>query len=216
MDALDLGILRELARDQIVWFGRLDPRLSAAEIARRLHVDRATVSARLHAWERSGFLTGHAIVSSPLLFGARIAGGSLRVDDPVRKPPLLDDLGLVPGVLSAVDHVGPWTALLYAFETREGLERSRRLLARLPGVDEATPCVPFRAPEPEVEPTRLDWRIVRELSTAPRAPMGDVARKVGVSRKTFVRRLERLVEGRALWYLPLLDFTRYGKATIAR
>jgi len=216
MDSLDLGILRELSRDQIVWFGSLDPRFSAAQIARRLRVDRATVSCRLHLWERQGFLTGHEIVPSPLVFGASIAGGNLRVDALRHKPRILEDLALVPGVISAVDHVGPWVALLFAFETRPGLERSRRLLAKLEGVGEVTPCVPFQAPEPNVAPTPLDWRILNALRTRPRRPLHDIAKSVPISAKTLARRMDGLVRGRVMWYLPLLDFTRYTKATVTR
>jgi len=216
MDRLDVGILRELSRDQIVWFGSLDPRLSAAEIARRLRVDRSTVSSRLHAWERSGFLVGHEIVPSPLLFGSRIAGGNLRVAALAEKQRILEDLALVPGVISAVDHVGEWLALLFAFESRTELERHRKLLSRVSGVGEVSPCVPFRAPEPEVTPTSLDWRVLRALGAAPRRPLRAVARSVPLSSKTLARRLERLVRARAIWYLPLLDFSRYTKSTVTR
>ncbi len=216
MDALDLGILRELTRDQVLWFGNLDPRLSAAEIARRLHVDRGTVGARLHAWERSGFLQGHEVIPSPALFGAGFAGGSLRVEDLAAKPRLLEDLGLVAGVVSSVDHVGPWISLLYVFETEDGLDRARRLLLRLPGVGEATPCVPFRAPRPTVTPTPLDWRILRAFRKGTRRPVADIAKDAGVSGRTLARRGEALVLGRAVWYLPLLDFGRYTKGMFVR
>ena len=216
MDPLDLGILRELSRDQVLWFGRLDPRVSAAEIARRLKVDRGTIASRLRSWQACGFLRGHEVVPSPLLSHASFAGGSLRVDDLRLKTRLLENLGLVPGIVGAVDHVGPWVALLYVFENREALERSRQLLLRLPGVGEATPCVPFRAPHPTVEPSALDWRILRALRTEAKAPLARTARAAGVSTKTLARRLNRLIRGRAVWYLPLLDFTRYRKATVAR
>ena len=216
MDPLDVGILRELSRDQILWFGRLDPRISAAEISRRLRVDRATVSARLHDWERSGFLLGHEVVPSPLVFRARIAGGNLRVADLRTKPEVLNDLALVPGLISAVDHVGDWVALLYAYEDSRALERSRRLVERLPGVGEATPCVPFHPPEPTVVPTALDFRILDDLKSNPRRTLQQIARSVGTSSKSLVRRLTRLVQGRAIWYLPILDFTRYPKAVVAR
>jgi DNA-binding Lrp family transcriptional regulator len=216
VDPLDLGILRELSRDQIVWFGRLDPRFSAAEIARRLHVDRAAVSSRLSGWERAGFLRSHEVVPSPLDFGAGIAGGNLRVDDLLQKPAVLDDLALIPGLISAVDQVGPWVALLFAFETRDGLERSRRLLGRMAGVSDATPCVPFVVPEPSVVPTRVDWEILHALRASPRRPLREVTETANVSTKTLVRRMERLVEGRAVWYLPVLDFPLYPRATVAR
>ena len=216
MDPLDVGILRELSRDQIVWFGRLDPRLSASEIARRLHVDRATVGARLRAWEKQSFLRGHEVVPSPLVFGAKIAGGNLRVEDLRKKPRILEDLSLVPGLISAVDHNGDWVALLYAFGRPDELDRCRRLIERFSGVGEVTPCVPFVAPAPTMAPTRLDYRILSDLKSAPRRTLQEIARSVRVSPKSLVRRLELLVRGRAVWYLPILDFTRYSKAVVTR
>jgi DNA-binding Lrp family transcriptional regulator len=216
MDRLDLGILRELSRDQVVWFGRLDPRLSAAAVARQLRVHRATVSSRLRRWEQQGFLLGHEVVPSPLVFGAGIAGGNLRAENVGSKRRLLEDLALVPGLISAVDHVGPWIALLYAYETTDGLDRSRRLVSRLEGSGEVSPCVPFRAAEPTVALSALDWRILRELRREPRRTLTEVAHAVAVSSKTLVRRMERLVGGRAVWYLPLLDFSRYTHATMVR
>ena len=216
MDPLDVGILRELSRDQIVWFGRLDPRLSASEIARRLHVDRATVGARLRAWERQGFLRGHEVVPSPLVFGATIAGGNLRVEDLRKKPRILEDLSLIPGLISAVDHNGDWVALLYAFGRPDELDRARRLVGRLSGVGEVTPCVPFIAPAPTMSPTRLDYRILDDLKLGPRRTFQEIARSVRISPKSLVRRLELLVRGRAVWYLPMLDFTAYNKAVVAR
>jgi hypothetical protein len=156
------------------------------------------------------------VVPSPLDFGAGTAGGNLRVDALSQKPGVLDDLALIPGLINAVDHVGPWVALLFAFETRGGLERSRRLLGRMAGVSEATPCVPFVDPEPTVVPTRVDCESLHALRVSPRRPLREVAETAKVSTKTLVRRMERLVEGRAVWYLPVLDFTRYPRATVTR
>jgi len=216
MDTLDIGILRELSRDQILWFGRLDPRVSAAGMARRLGVDRATVGARLRSWERQGFLLAHEVVPSPLVFGAQIAGGNLKASEVRQKPRILDDLSLIPGLVSAVDHFGEWIALLYAFEQPEALERSRRLVTRLPGVGEVTPCVPFRAPEPTMAPTRLDFRILSALRRGSRRTLQETARAAGVSTKSLTRRMEQLVRGRSLWYLPILDFSRYKKSVFTR
>jgi DNA-binding Lrp family transcriptional regulator len=216
MDALDIGILRELSRDQILWFGRLDPRVSAAGMARRLGVDRATVGSRLQSWERQGFLLGHEVVPSPLVFGAQIAGGNLRVSNVRPKPRILEDLALIPGLISAVDHFGEWIALLYTFERLETLDRSRRLIARLPGVGEVTPCVPFRAPEPTMTPTRLDFRILNSLRLGSRRTFQEIARAAGISTKSLARRMEQLVRGRSIWYLPILDFTHYKKSVFAR
>ncbi|HLB69283.1 MAG TPA: AsnC family transcriptional regulator [Thermoplasmata archaeon] len=52
MDELDLAILREVSRHRVLWWGSLDPRLSAGDIADRLGLDRTTVWSRLRSWER--------------------------------------------------------------------------------------------------------------------------------------------------------------------
>lgn len=48
------------------------------------------------------------------------------------------------------------------------------------------------------------------------APCRRNSQSVHLSSKTLARRLERLVRGRAVWYLPLLDFGRYRKAIVTR
>ena len=153
---------------------------------------------------------------SPLVFGAQIAGGNLRVSEIQLKPRILEDLALVPGLISAVDHFGEWIALLYAFDRPESLDRSRRLLGRLPGVGEVTPCVPFRAPEPTMALTRLDLRILNGLRFGSRRTFQEISRATEISTKSLTRRIERLVRGRCIWYLPILDFTRYKKSVFAR
>ena len=171
---------------------------------------------RLRSWEKQGFLCGHEVVPSPLVFGAKIAGGNLRVEDLRKKPRILEDLSLIPGLISAVDHYGEWVALLYAFERTDELDRSRRLISRLSGVGEVTPCIPFIAPVPTMAPTRLDYRILDDLKSGPRRTFQEIARSVRISPKSLVRRLEQLVQGRAVWYLPILDFARYSKAVVSR
>lgn len=187
-----------------------------AEVSHRVGVDRSTVWARLRAWEQSGFLCRFETAPNPRLFGAGLAGGSVRVDDPRAKPHVLEDLALVDGVLGALDHVGPWLAVMYAHEDREGLERSRSLVARLQGVDEALPCVPFRPPECTVMPSPLDWRVLEAVRHFPSRSLTDSAREIHVSPKTFRRRFTALIQGMAVWSLPVLDFTKYSGGVMAR
>ncbi|HEV8359724.1 MAG TPA: AsnC family transcriptional regulator [Candidatus Thermoplasmatota archaeon] len=216
MDELDMAILREMARDKVLVWGGLDPRLSAGEIARRLGGDPSTVRARVRAWEEAGFLAGHAIWPNPALFGAHLASGGLRVDDPRQKQAVLDALRDVEGIVGVQEYVGPWAGLGRVVENPEALERQLRLLARLPGVTEVTRPFAPRQPQPTIEPSPLDWRMLDALRRSPEATLQQLAGEVGISSKTFARRYDALVAGRAVWHVPSLDFTRYGGATVAK
>ncbi len=216
MDALDASILRAMSREQVLWWGSLDPRLCAEALAKDLHVDPGTVRARLRRWERDGFLLGFEVVPNVRLFGARMGGGTLRVDDPRAKEGVLRALDLVDGVLVVADNVGPWMAIHVAHESPAALARREAAVRRIPGVDELEPCIPHDAPACSAKATALDWRILQALRVAARDPLAAAASRAGVSVKTFRRRYEALVAGGAVWSIPVLDFTRWSGAVLAR
>lgn len=216
MDELDAAIFRELHRDRSFLWGGIDIRLGTTALAERLDVDRSTIWARLNAWEEGGFLVGQEVLPNPSLFGAGVAGGDIRVDDPRDKPEVFSSLELVDGVLAWVDQLGPWVLVAYARETAGGLDRCRRLVGELPGVDEASMCIPFRGPESLIEPTDRDWHILAGLRKDPDRPLAEVAEEVGVSRRTLTRRYSQLIETQAIWSFPTFDFSRYEGAAIAR
>lgn len=216
MDGLDAAILREMWRGQTLIWGGLDPRLGTTEIADRLDVDRTTVWARLKAWREAGFLVRQEVVPNPALFGAGVAVGDVRVDDPRERSAALEAIQLVDGILSGLDQVGPYTLLLYAVESEAALERCRRLVTQLPGVDEVSMCLPFEPPAITVEPTATDWRILAALRRLPDAPLHEVAEEAGISRRTLTRRYAELLDANAIWSFPVLDFTCYRDAVLAR
>lgn len=65
-------------------------------------------------------------------------------------------------------------------------------------------------------PSRLDWKILKALRRGAKRPLGVIASDAGVGTKTLTRRMETLIRGKAIWYVPLLDFARYTNATVAR
>lgn len=216
VDELDAAILREMHRDRDVLWGGSDPRMGAPQLAKRLGVDRSTVWSRIKAWEEEGFLVRQEVVPNPSLFGAGIAGGDIRIDDPTRKPEALERIQLVDGILAGLDLVGPYVILFYALESQDALNRCRRLVAELPDVDAVSMCVPFEAPESKIELTGQDWRILQALREASEQPLKEVAKTAGVSTRTLRRRYGTLLEANALWSFPILDFSNYRGAVLAR
>lgn len=199
-----------------MWWGSTDPRLSLGAVAKKLEIPASTVRDRLRGWQASGFLPGTEVLPSPGLFGVGLAGTGVRVDDPSAKPQVLHDLSLVDGVLTTIDHVGPWIALSLANEGPRELERRRQLVERLRGVDAVVPCVPLGAPPCSADPTPLDWRILAAMRRTRNGSISEGAKLAGVSAKTFAKRYENLIAARAVWVLPLFDFTKWSGGAIVR
>lgn len=211
-----MAILREMSRGKVAWWGSSDPRVSAAEIARRVGVNRSTVRARVRKWQADGFLRGVDVMPNPSLFGVQLGAVDVCVADVRAKRRVLEDFALVDGALFAIDHVGSWLAVNYATESQAAGERRARLVARLPGVAEVSPCYTFGASPCELTPSPLDWRILEALRRGPARSLEAAAREVGVSARTFHTRLDRLIRAKAVWSVPKLDFTRYVDAVFAR
>lgn len=212
MDATDLAIYRELTRGRVFFWASLDARVSAEDIARRLRIGPTTVRARLKAWRERGFLRGTEVLPHPQLLGLKLGSGDIRVDDPREKPRVAERLELVPGALGCLDHVGPWMAFSVLAPSDAGMDRIRKLVAQLPGVDEVTPCHTLAPPPPRRALTKLDWSIIAALRAKPDASLREVAAEVGVSAKTFGKRYKALLADNAALFVPLLDLAAWPGA----
>lgn len=215
MDALDLAILREMFRERVLFWGSLDPRVSTDTIAARVGVAGSTVRARLRGWSEAGFLTRYDVLPNPSLIGARLGAGNFRLGDARAKPGAFEDLANLDGTVCAQDYVGGWVTTSFLVHDPASLDRRLRILERLPNVVEALPCVPVRTPEPTVELSPLDWRILDAMHEDASSGLAGVAKRVGVSTKTIARRHARLVKGRAVWFVPAIDFGKWTGAGIA-
>lgn len=205
MDATDLAIYRELTRGRVFFWSSLDPRISAERIATKLGLSANTVRARLKAWHETGFLQRTEVLPHPALLGLTLGAGNIRVDDVRAKPGVLDALGLVPGALASLDHVGCWMAFSVLGSSDAALERVRRLAAKLPGVDEVTTCRALAPPPPARELTRLDWVILKALREQPDQPLRKVAMRASITPKTLGKRYAALVRDNAALFVPVLD-----------
>lgn len=215
MDEVDLAILRELGRKQAAGLGNLDPQLSLNEVADRAGLPPSTVSKRVRDWEACGFLTGRYVWPNPSLLGSKLAALSVHAPGLSNRPALVEDLGLVDGVLLVFEHVEPWLGLLVAYEDRTVLERRRRLIERIAGVEAVDEVIPTRWTV-DVEVTALQWRLIQTLFERPHAALHEVADVLGVSTRTVSRKLEPLLEEEVLWSVFELDFRRWTGSSMTR
>ncbi|MGA7924085.1 MAG: Lrp/AsnC family transcriptional regulator [Thermoplasmata archaeon] len=205
-EVLDLDILREMYRGGAISLAGIDPRLNVTRIARRLKVGRARVDARLQAWKKSGFLRRYEVWVNPALFGWEGAFVAIRVEDRREKSKLMPCLGLVDGIVSGTEFLGEWITVGLIAPDAASLERRVALIRELPGVREVESPTRWHVPRPKRALTSLDLRIIRSLRERPMATLGETAHRAGVSTRTMTRRYSELIEGWAVWFVPLFDF----------
>lgn len=216
MDEVDLAILRELGRDQVAGVGNLDPQLSLNEVARRAELPPSTVSKRVRDWEADGFLVERSLWPSPELLGAGMAALSVHAPGLHDRAGLVEDIGLIDGVLLVFEHVEPWLGVLVAHEDEAVLARRRRLLERVLGVEGVGQVIALASPHDGEAPSDLQWRLVRALYEDPEAELHEIAERLGVSTRTVTRKLDPLIEARALWSVFGLDFRCWTGSCMVR
>ncbi len=207
VEPLDIDIIREMYREGVVNLAGVDPRLNASRIAQRLKVGRARVSGRLRFWDRIGFLRRYDVWLNPTLLGWQGAWVSVRVDHPRRKPEVLRQVGLVDGVVSALDFLGEWLSVGLLGPDRASILRRVALIRGFTGVTDVDGPIFWQPPTPRRPLTPLDLRILRALRERPTATLSETARRVGVSTRTMTRRYAELVGDWAVWFVPVFDFS---------
>ncbi len=212
---LDIAMLREMYRNGAVNLAGIDPRLNVTRVAQSLKIGRARVAARMKWWKESGFLQKYAVWLNPSLLGWHGAWVSLRVDHHRSKSDLFRRLGLVDGVISAMDFLGEWVSVAVVAPDPASLKRRVALLRGLVGVTEVEPPTPWYIPEPTRPLTPLEIRVVRALREKPTATLHDIARRVGVSTRTMTRKYAELVEEWAIWFVPIFDFTALTQPVVS-
>lgn len=203
MDALDVAIIRETShpRASFQW----NVRESYRGLAEAIGVDEETVRLRMRRLQDEGLMRGLELVLNPSLLGRVM----LRIDlphlPPGRKPALLEQARLLDGIRWIFEHYEDSLGLVLFCE-RSDIARQTALVEALAGCRGIT-CE-LETPPSDVEPTQLDWRILRALRPDPRRAYHEIAAELGVSSKTVRRRVERLIEGHACFMSSVVDLDR--------
>ena len=212
---LDLAILREMYPSGQIEASGIDPRLNPSRISRRLGVGRGAIAQRLRAWTEFGFLVQFDVWPNPALFGQRPVWLEVRVADRLDKESVLERIGHVPGAVTALDVVGEWLVTTFIRPVDEEPRRLADLVRSLSGVAEVGPPSGGRSAVPGRRPTPLDFRIIRVLRSHPRDSLSTIARLARVSTRTITTRYRRLIEERAVWFVPIYDFRALAEPALS-
>lgn len=200
VDDLDVRICRELFRGGTGPLLDSDFRRSYRSMARKLRVDEVTVRNRIKGFEQSGFLKGRRVIVNPGLLGVRFGQLWLKVRQSAKRD-LIRKLSLMRGVLAISDSYGSSLSLVMMYDSEVSAKREDELMARISNAESLTRAnIPF--PVSTIELTHADWRIIKAIQVEPRQTYSVISREVGMSQRTIKRRLQRMIEGKALFVIP--------------
>ena len=203
MDTLDTKIFRELVQDRSA-FATSDIRRSFRVVARKLDIDEVTVRKRIKKMQGSGFLQYWMVLVNPRLLGLGIAQLLFDVLSSSTKYDLIEKLKLLPGAFVLVDCFGSSMYFSFFYQDETSLQRQVELVSKITSAKDMV----FRStpiPECKVKLAVTDWRIIRSLHKNPRKSYGSVARELGVSSRTVKRRLQRMVDEKAVFVVPSMN-----------
>jgi len=197
LDELDIRIVRELTQGGnvgLAW-GEISP--SYSRIGTKLGVSRETVRERVEKMSRSGFLKAFPIQVNPTLLGLKI--GALSVDLPptAQKARILEELSLVDGMILVATHVSSMVGVSFYYEDERALEKKISLISRICGATR-TRFTTVPIPPCSLVLSMRDWEIVAALQRRRTRPAGEIAKELGISKRTLKRRTKRMIDGMAI------------------
>lgn len=214
MDSLDVRIYREFFHGRTGPPLESDIRRSYRSAAKKLRIDEVTIRNRIKRLQLSGFLKGWRLVVNPTLLGLRFGQLWLNVRPLSGKDDMIRKLSLMHGVLVISDYYGSGLTLVVVYESEIAAKKEFELIAEISNAESLIRAnIPF--PECSIELTRTDWRIVKTIQTDPRQSYNVISREAEISEKTTKRRLQRMIEERALFIVPSINPKALDGAIIA-
>lgn len=208
VDALDIGILRELGVQPYGRSPRGSESLSPRRLAKTLGVTAETVRERVARMERERVIAGYALMPNVRHLGLSVHQYFLRGGPEASAEELVAKLDGFDGLLGVYTFLGGTSAVAFAHRGASDRERKLRLLRSLASPTEIVDFSEAEFPAPKRELSPLDWRLLRALRSDARRPLVEVAKDVGVSSRTVKRRYERMMSDGDFFVFPIVDPSR--------
>ena len=202
LDRVDVGILRWFLQGHQTAPFRPEVRPNIKVISKQLGVTGETVRNRMRRMFETGVLNGVVAQPNPEVLGLQVAALGMNVPPETPRPKLARRLALVEGMQLVATHLDGTVGLVFFHEGGGSLERKLKLLKEMAGVTE-TAFTEVAFPPCDLELKRADWEILAALRPDASQSYGELARKTTLSAKTVKRRLDRMVDGMAVFTLAL-------------
>jgi DNA-binding Lrp family transcriptional regulator len=218
MDNIDLDVLRWMYPGGVWSPWGSDPRITVADIASHIGLNRTAVWARLRKWRRNGAWNGFETHVNLRIFGVGVLLASFHVVDSAEGWDLLDRAGEIEGVVGASLHFGDsmvardveHVAVIMVGDAPANVHRRMRALRRLSPTGVVDGPVVIEPPSTSRELTELDWRILAAMLANPNASAPRLARLIGVSPKTLEHHRSALIDDHVVSSAPKFNWSQMG------
>ena len=212
MDRIDIKVLGGLSRGTSSVGGQPVLRGVFGRIAKTLALDEDTVRKRVNRLESAGIFRGWQLVVNPDILGLKVyvarvaASPELGIKEAVRK------IMLVNGVISITREVVDTLGIAIICENERVFRKRVELISELAGTKVLTTFA-VDYPKLGVRMSRTDWQIINAFRPNPSIRYSQVAEKLGISSRTVQRKLKKLAVGKAIFFRPIIDFSRFEGAS---
>ena len=178
---------------------------SAADLGRKLDLDKKTVRVRLNRMEESGFIKYHQATPNLGLFGMQVVSifrfEALNLST---KNAIVLHLHEVPRLVVASDYLGPFLTGSIAGVTREEARNGADYLAARYELGTFTlGTKAIRAPASKLD--KLDWSVIRGLRYDAKSSDRDLAEAMSVTERMVGYRISKLLKSGAIRTKPVID-----------
>jgi DNA-binding Lrp family transcriptional regulator len=214
LDSLDVAVLRWLMMGFEEYPARAEIRESYSLAAKRLNVSEGTLRNRILRLEESGYLSGLGVFLNPNGGGQHMAAIRLDVLPPSAKDAVVRKLELIEGVWRIMKCQSNSLILGTYYEDDASLGNKVELMSRIANSENIF-CREIRFPACDYEFKPMDFDIIRCVQESPRMRYETIAKRTHLSTKTVWRRLNKMIQDRAIFVTLKLDATKSKGAIIA-
>jgi DNA-binding Lrp family transcriptional regulator len=205
LDSTDVRILCEMAFADPSYEEFEERHPSAADLGRKLGLDKKTVRVRVKRMEESGFIKYYQAMPNLALFGMRVVSlfrfEALNLST---KKAVISHLHEVPRIVESSDYLGPSLTGSLAGATREEARSGADYLASR--YELGTVVLGSRAiKEPVSRIDSLDWQIIKGLRYDARSSDRDLAEALSVTERMVGYRVSKLLRSGAIRTKAVID-----------
>ncbi|MHB8566438.1 MAG: AsnC family transcriptional regulator [Nitrososphaerales archaeon] len=178
------------------------------EIARKLGVDEETVRNKVKVLKESGFLHGWKLLPNLALLGRSSYFVSLEFRNEEEKEQAIPKIAQQDGVIIIANIYGSSLLVTMADDPKLNLAKKVSALAEkaesfvTPGMN-LPGLLSFKM-------TKTDWQIIKLLLRDAERKVTEIAKEVKLSTKSVNRRLNEMMNSRAIFIMPVVDLRKAG------
>lgn len=205
MDARDVHILRAMGTVPYGPHPKDPDAFKASTIARSVGTTAKTVRTRIRAMEESGVLRGYQAVPNLAHLELTAEGHFFVAADEAAKDDATKAALDLPRVMTIHDFLGEGICFEFAFVDQDERAGTLETLSDLTGDPHPKRFYDGVMPEVGRQLTNLDWRILASLRWDATKRLREVAKEVGVTRRTVKRRYDRMAQEGSFVTIALVD-----------